>query len=52
MVARCGDTTPMSLRRLKAAQPRKADVAVVALGVNDITRGIAGWPTKRRFWFI
>lgn len=39
LVARCGDTTPMSLKRVKAAQPRRADVAVVALGVNDIMRG-------------
>lgn len=39
LVARCGDTTPMALRRLKAAQPRRADVAVIALGVNDIMRG-------------
>lgn len=39
LVARCGDTTPMALRRVKAAQPRRADVAVVALGVNDIMRG-------------
>jgi hypothetical protein len=36
LVARCGDTTPMSLKRVKAAQPRRADVA---LGVNDIMRG-------------
>lgn len=45
LVARCGDTTPMSLRRVKAAQPRRADVAVVALGVNDIMRGtrVARW---------
>ena len=39
LVARCGDTTPMSLHRVKAAQPRRADVAIVALGVNDIMRG-------------
>lgn len=39
LVARGGDTTPMSLRRVKAAKPRRADIAVVALGVNDITRG-------------
>lgn len=39
LIARCGDTTPMALRRLRAAKPRRADVAVVALGVNDITRG-------------
>ncbi|MCF2872483.1 SGNH/GDSL hydrolase family protein [Octadecabacter sp. G9-8] len=45
MVARCGDTTPMALKRVKAAQPRRADVAVVALGVNDIMRGtrLARW---------
>jgi hypothetical protein len=36
LVARCGDTTPMSLKRVKAAQPRRTDVA---LGVNDIMRG-------------
>lgn len=39
LVARCGDTTPMALARVRAAQPRRADVAVVALGVNDIMRG-------------
>lgn len=45
LVARCGDTTPMSLSRVKAAAPRRADIAVVALGVNDIMRGtrLAKW---------
>ena len=45
LIARCGDTTPMALARVKSAQPRRADVAVVALGVNDITRG-----TTRSRW--
>lgn len=45
LIARCGDTTPMALDRVKAAQPRRADVAVVALGVNDITHG-----TTRTRW--
>lgn len=40
LIARCGDTTPQALARLKAAQPRKADVAVTGLGVNDVLRGI------------
>ena len=44
LVARCGDTTPMALARVKSAQPRRADVAVIALGVNDITHGT---PPKR-----
>lgn len=39
LVARCGDTTPMARRRVQAAQPRRADVAVVGLGVNDVLRG-------------
>lgn len=39
LIARCGDTTPMALARVKAAQPRRADIAVIALGVNDIMRG-------------
>ncbi len=39
LVARCGDTTPKALNRVKAAQPRRADVAVTALGVNDMLRG-------------
>ncbi|MEL6959764.1 MAG: SGNH/GDSL hydrolase family protein [Pseudomonadota bacterium] len=39
LVARCGDTTPKALARLRAAQPRRADVAVIGLGVNDITSG-------------
>lgn len=39
LIARCGDTTPMALRRLNAAHPRRADVAVTGLGVNDIIRG-------------
>lgn len=39
LLARCGDTTPMALARVRAAAPRRADIAVVALGVNDITRG-------------
>ena len=45
LVARCGDTTPMALKRVQAAQPRRADVAVIALGVNDIMRGtrLARW---------
>lgn len=45
LVARCGDTTPMSLARVKSVQPRRADIAVVALGVNDIMRGtrLAKW---------
>lgn len=39
LIARCGDTTPMALARVQAAKPRAADIAVVALGVNDIMRG-------------
>lgn len=39
LIARCGDTTPMALDRIRAAKPRRADIAVVALGVNDIIRG-------------
>jgi lysophospholipase L1-like esterase len=45
LVARCGDTTPMSLKRVKSAGPRRADAAIIALGVNDIMRGtrLARW---------
>jgi len=39
LIARCGDTTPKALKRLRAATPRKADIAVIGLGVNDITHG-------------
>lgn len=45
LIARCGNTTPMTLQRLRAAAPRRADVAVVGLGVNDITHG-----TPLRVW--
>ena len=39
LVAKCGNTTPMALAQLHAAKPRPVDVAVVGLGVNDITTG-------------
>ncbi|PVA06694.1 SGNH/GDSL hydrolase family protein [Thalassorhabdomicrobium marinisediminis] len=39
LVAKCGNTTPTALRQLQKAQPRPVDVAVVGLGVNDITSG-------------
>jgi len=45
LVARCGDTTPMALKRIKSAKPRRADVAILCLGVNDILRG-----TRRQVW--
>ncbi|SLN43005.1 SGNH/GDSL hydrolase family protein [Pseudooctadecabacter jejudonensis] len=50
LIARCGDTTPMALRRLKAAQPRRADVVVTGLGVNDVIRGtrLSVWLDQQR----
>lgn len=45
LVARSGDTTPMALFRVKAAQPRQVDIAVLGLGVNDILHG-----TTRARW--
>ena len=45
LVARSGDTTPMALCHVKAAQPRQVDMAVLGLGVNDILRG-----TTRAQW--
>lgn len=45
LVARSGDTTPQALAHIKAAQPRPVDIAVLALGVNDILCG-----TTRTTW--
>lgn len=39
LVAKCGNTTPATLAQLHHAKPRPVDVAVVGLGVNDITSG-------------
>jgi lysophospholipase L1-like esterase len=43
--ARTGDTTAACTRRLQDLPPARFDVAVLALGVNDVTRGI-----PRRMW--
>ncbi|WP_439142078.1 SGNH/GDSL hydrolase family protein [Pseudooctadecabacter sp.] len=50
LIARCGDSTPQALARLKAAQPRRADVAVTGLGVNDVIRGtrLSVWLDQQR----
>lgn len=39
VIAKCGNTTPMALNQLRRARPQGADVAVIGLGVNDITSG-------------
>lgn len=38
LIARTGATTAATLDRLRAMAPRACDVAVLALGVNDVTR--------------
>jgi len=50
LIARCGDTTPQALRRLKAAQPRRTDLAVTGLGVNDVIGGtrLSVWLDQQR----
>lgn len=50
LIARCGDTTPAALARLKSARPRHADVAVTGLGVNDVIRGtrLSVWLDQQR----
>ncbi len=50
LVARCGNTTPMALAALHKAPPRPADVAVVGLGVNDLTAGVplGAWLNRKR----
>ena len=45
LIAKCGNTTPMTLAMLRRAKPARADVAVTGLGVNDITSG-----TSLRRW--
>lgn len=40
LVARTGATTAATLARLRALPPAPADVAVLALGVNDVTRAV------------
>jgi len=39
LVARCGDTTRASLSRLAALPDQRFDVALTALGVNDVKNG-------------
>lgn len=41
LVARTGATTPQAIKRLEALPEEKFDIAVTALGVNDITRGLS-----------
>lgn len=43
--AQSGDTTADCLRRLQGLAPMRIDVAVLALGVNDVTSGV-----PRRVW--
>lgn len=43
--AHSGDTTATCLRRLQGLAPTQIDVAVLALGVNDVTSGL-----PRRVW--
>ena len=45
LVARGGNTTAMTLAQIKAASPAAADIAVIGLGVNDIT-----WGTPLHVW--
>lgn len=48
--ARTGDTTAMALKRLQAVPRASFDVAVLALGVNDITSGMrrSRWLKQQR----
>lgn len=39
--AKCGATTPSTLQSLSERPPEQFDVAVSALGVNDVTRGLS-----------
>lgn len=50
LIAHSGETTPQALARLRAAQPRRADVVVTGLGVNDILRGtrLSVWLDQQR----
>lgn len=43
LVAKSGDTTGQTIRRLEAEEGDTFDVAVVALGVNDVTHGVPLW---------
>ncbi|MCM2562515.1 SGNH/GDSL hydrolase family protein [Lutimaribacter sp. EGI FJ00015] len=43
--AHTGDTTAACLERLRDLPPARFDVAILALGVNDVTRGL-----PRRIW--
>jgi lysophospholipase L1-like esterase len=40
VIARTGDTTAQALAHLAAADPAPFDIAVTALGVNDVTHGV------------
>jgi lysophospholipase L1-like esterase len=48
--ARTGDTTAACLARLHDLPPSRFDVAVLALGVNDVTRGLTrrGWLRRQQ----
>jgi lysophospholipase L1-like esterase len=50
LIARSGDTTQAAIDRVTAAEPGQFDIAVQALGVNDVTRGVplAVWQTRQR----
>lgn len=50
LIARTGDTTADAIYRLKHHGPARYDIAVIALGVNDITRRIpmAHWLEQQR----
>lgn len=53
LVARTGATTPQAIKRLKALPAERFDIAVTALGVNDITRGLSmqAWLKHQRELF-
>ncbi|RME15348.1 MAG: SGNH/GDSL hydrolase family protein [Alphaproteobacteria bacterium] len=40
LIARTGDTTARALARLEAAPAARFDIAITALGVNDVTHGV------------
>lgn len=50
VIARTGDTTARALDRLNATAPAPFDVAVTALGVNDVTHSVplARWLTTQK----
>lgn len=53
LLARTGDTTPQAIARLQDCPPERFDIAVTALGVNDITRGLSmqSWLRHQRKLF-